>query len=132
MNDKKNEEGRESEVDFMQAMEVHIRWKVRLEGYIRGTSGERLDAAVIGREDQCLLGKWILGAGGEKYGDRPTFATLRETHKAFHDCAAEVVRRTDRGDKEGALDLLLEGDYAKLSTDIKTEIATLSVELEGG
>lgn len=118
------------ELNFMNAIEAHVRWKVRLEAYINGTGEERLDPSVVCRDDQCVLGKWIYGAGGERYGEHPKFPGLRETHRAFHQSAGEVIRKVDSGDTEGARELLCRGEYAKYSHRIKSELARMSLELD--
>ena len=62
-------------LNFMTAIEAHIKWKSRLESYIQGTSTEDLKVEVICRDDQCPLGKWIYSAGGERFGTIDTFGT---------------------------------------------------------
>lgn len=119
-----------SELNFMGAIEAHVRWKVRLEAYINGTSEEQLDPEVVCRDDQCLLGKWIYGGGGAKYGNHPLFPDLKQTHMHFHRSAGEIVRTVDAGDPEKARTLLTSGDYARHSHRIKSELARLSLELE--
>ena len=120
----------EGELNFMDAIEAHVRWKVRLEAYINGTSNEKLDPEQICRDDQCILGKWIYGPGGEKHGDHPKFPGLRETHRSFHLSAGDVVRLVDGGKKGEARDLLCKGAYAKHSNRIKGELARLGLELD--
>ncbi len=121
----------DAELDFMGAIEAHVRWKIRLEAYINGTSQEHLDADVICRDDQCVLGKWIYGGGGDKYGDHPMFPVLKQTHLNFHQSAGDVVRLVDAGDTDAALSLLNKGDYARHSHRVKSDLARLSIELEG-
>ncbi len=118
------------DMNFMNAIEAHVRWKIRLEAYIDGTSQENLDSEVVCRDDQCLLGKWIYGTGGERYGQHPKFPGLKETHKQFHRCAGEVIRLVDTGDKEQARELLCKGEYAKFSHQIKAELARMSLEID--
>lgn len=117
-------------VDFMAAIEAHVRWKVRLENYIEGTSTEKLDAEVVGMDNQCPLGKWIYGIGGEKYNANPLFQEIREIHADFHKCSAGIMRQADAGDKEGAIDALHHGEHFKLSQRIKVKLARLHVELK--
>lgn len=118
------------ELNFMAAIEAHVRWKVRLEAYISGTSQEQLDPEVVCRDDQCVLGKWIHGPGSARYGNHPKFPGLRDTHKEFHRCAGDVIRKVDTGDTDSARELLCKGDYAKYSHRIKSELARLSLELD--
>jgi hypothetical protein len=117
-------------VDFMSAIEAHVRWKVRLEAYIAGTSDEKLDADVVCRDDQCMLGKWIHGNGGQKHGSHPRFVTVKDIHAEFHRSAGDVVLAVDAGEKEKAKELLCKGDYASSSHRIKAELARLALELE--
>jgi hypothetical protein len=123
--------GRSSEIDFMAAIEAHVRWKVRLEKYIDGTTTEKLDMEVIGMDTQCSLGKWIYGVGGDKYNANPLFQEIREIHADFHKCSAGIMRQADAGDKEGALDALQRGEHFKLSYRIKSKLARLHTELKG-
>lgn len=122
----------ESQLNFMGAIEAHVRWKIRLEAYINGTSEEHLDPEVICRDDQCILGKWIYGGGGEKFGNHPLFPDLKRTHAHFHRCAGDIVRTVDAGQPEKAREMLCAGDYARHSHRIKSELARLSLELENG
>jgi len=46
-------------LNFMSAIEAHVRWKARLDSYIQGTSNEELKVEIVCRDDVCPLGKWI-------------------------------------------------------------------------
>lgn len=118
-----------TELDTMGAIEAHVRWKVRLEAYLNGSSTEKLDPAVVEKDDQCVLGKWIHGAGGAQYHGSPMVTELTQTHAAFHKCAAEIVRQADRGEITEASDSLHNGDYSRISYRIKTQLARLSLSL---
>lgn len=117
------------DLDFMGAIEAHIRWKVRLESYISGESKEQLDPAVVGTDNQCALGKWIHGPGGARYDSLPVFQGLKESHAGFHQCAAQVIQNVDLGDTEKASEILTRGCYAKYSNKVKAELARLSIAL---
>ncbi len=121
-----------SQLNFMGAIEAHVRWKVRLEAYINGTNQEHLDPDVVCRDDQCVLGKWIYGSGGEKYGNHPMFPVLKQTHMNFHRSAGDIIRTVDAGDREKARTMLNSGDYARHSHRVKSDLARLSIELEKG
>ncbi|MBU0593281.1 MAG: CZB domain-containing protein [Pseudomonadota bacterium] len=118
------------DLDFMGAIEAHIRWKVRLEAYVSGDGAEKLDPAVVGKDDLCALGKWIYGPGGVNYGALPLFQSLKETHAGFHQCAAQVIQSADEGDTVKASEILSRGCYAKHSNKVKAELARLSIELD--
>ena len=115
----------------MAAIEAHVRWKVRLENYIDGTTTEKLDVEVVGMDNQCPLGKWIYGIGGDKYNANPLFQEIRGIHADFHTCSASVMRQSDAGDKEGAAEALRRGEHFKLSQRIKAKLARLHIELKG-
>ncbi|MGE0080350.1 MAG: CZB domain-containing protein [Thiohalomonadaceae bacterium] len=117
-------------IDFFTAIEAHVRWKIRLEAYIAGTSDEKLDPEVVCRDDQCALGKWIHSTGGAQFGSHPKFPELREVHAQFHKSAGEVIRAVDRGDMETARESLVKGDYARYSQRVKAELARLALELD--
>lgn len=114
-----------SSLDIVSAIEAHVRWKIRLEAHISGTSTENLDADTICKDDQCVLGKWIHGEGRVKYNGLPLFVSLEKVHADFHRAAADVIRKANGGDKPGALTMLNEGSYAKCSYAVKTDLARL-------
>ena len=120
----------EGDLDFLSAIEAHIRWKIRLEAYVSGTSEEDLDAVAVSSDRNCVLGKWLHHVGGEKHGDHELFHSLVNTHAHFHQCAGRVVNLTDAGDVDAATNLLRRGDYCKYSNQVKAELARLSLEIE--
>jgi Chemoreceptor zinc-binding domain len=111
--------------DIVSAIEAHVRWKIRLEAHINGTSTENLDPETVCKDDQCVLGKWIHGEGRIKYGNVPLFVNLEKVHADFHQAAADVIRKANGGDKPAALAMLNEGHYAKCSYGVKTALARL-------
>ncbi|MFA5530831.1 MAG: CZB domain-containing protein [Thiohalomonadaceae bacterium] len=117
-------------IDFFTAIEAHVRWKIRLEAYIAGTSEEKLDPDTVARDDQCALGKWIHSSGGARFGSHPKFPELRDIHAQFHRCAGEVIRAIDRGEIDTARESLAKGEYARYSQRIKAELARLALELD--
>ena len=48
---------------FDDAIAAHIKWKIRLGQFIDGTSTEKLDSAMVCKDNVCVLGKWIYGDG---------------------------------------------------------------------
>ena len=119
------------ELDFMSAIEAHVRWKVRLENYIEGKCEEKLDPEIVCQDNQCILGKWIYGAG-QKYKDNPLFDEIRVVHTEFHKGAAQIIRMSDAGEKTAAMDMVQRGDHYKNSQRIKSKLARLHIELKGG
>ncbi|MBX3648393.1 MAG: CZB domain-containing protein [Rhodocyclaceae bacterium] len=116
-------------LNFMTAIEAHIKWKGRLESYIDGTSDEDLKVEVICRDDQCPLGKWIYGTGGERFGTIETFGEMKGQHALFHQCAGRIVETAQAGKKDEARRLLQYGDYVRASEQVKRLLAKLYVRL---
>jgi hypothetical protein len=116
-------------LNFMTAIEAHIKWKSRLESYVNGTSNEDLKAEIICRDDQCPLGKWIYGTGGERFGTIDAFGDMKGQHTLFHQCAGKVVETAQAGKKEEAMRLLQYGDYVRASEQVKRQLAKLYVRL---
>ena len=116
-------------LNFMTAIEAHIKWKSRLESYIQGTSSEELKGEVICRDDQCPLGKWIYSTGGERFGTIDTFGDMKGHHALFHQCAGRIVETAQAGNKDEAMRLLQYGDYVRASEQVKRLLAKLYVRL---
>lgn len=114
-------------LNFKTAVDAHMKWKVRLEGYINGTSTEELKVDVVCRDDQCPLGKWIYDKGGEKFGFSETFFDMKAHHALFHRSAGAVLATAQAGDKAAATKLLHGGDYVKASERVKMLLARMFV-----
>lgn len=114
-------------MNFFEAINAHVAWKVRLQQHIKGSSEERLDATVVGRDDQCSLGKWI-HSHVEEHGAMPLFRQVQEQHADFHRCAAEIIEIANRGQQAEA-EHKLHHDYAHLSHMIVTSLRKLGKEL---
>jgi hypothetical protein len=119
-------------LDFRTAIDAHVRWKKRLESYIEGTGQEQLKVEVVSRDDQCVLGKWIYGEGGQRYGSHELFEELKTVHAKFHVCAGHVVTEVDQGRNDKAVEMLHTGDYPKVSARVKLLLARLYVQISGG
>lgn len=127
--------GRSGEVaglNFKSAVDAHMKWKIRLDAYISGTSDEKLDASVVCRDDQCPLGKWIYGRGGGEFGYSETFFDMKAHHAHFHRCAGDIVLAAQAGDKDKARQLLHHGDYVHASERVKKLLARLFVLVSDG
>lgn len=111
--------------DGKTAIDAHIKWKTRLRDYINGDSSETLDAAVVSRDDQCVLGHWLQGVGREHYGQLPAFKEVVEKHARFHRCAGDVLEAAKAGGKARAIEMLDEGEYAQASEDITDALVKL-------
>ncbi len=102
-----------SEVDFDTIIDAHQAWKKKLRSAIAGGEERQLNPDEVCKDNQCALGKWIYGAG-KAYESSADYEPLRHTHAEFHVCAADILRKTQQGDKDGANNLLV-GDFFDLS-----------------
>jgi methyl-accepting chemotaxis protein len=113
---------------FDEAIAAHIKWKIRLGQFIDGTSTEKLDSAVVCKDNQCALGKWIYG-DGENYKTALHYGDLLDKHANFHRCAGDVVRKVETNDKTGARSILA-GEFAGAAKETVTAIMALKSEIE--
>ena len=111
-------------MNFDDAVSAHTKWKIRLRANIDG-SGEKLDPAVVARDDACDLGKWIHGEGS-RYKLLPEHQALRTAHAKFHKCASDVVARNAKGQKAEAEKLMANGgDFARNSNETISAIMAM-------
>lgn len=115
-------------IDVMEAINAHVRWKIRLEKYLNGTSEEQLDSKVICRDDQCVLGKWIHGPAHEHFQNDEGYKTLRADHARFHVIAGKVVSSVQANDKTAA-EALMKGEYIQASRKVVHDLTELSKQL---
>jgi methyl-accepting chemotaxis protein len=71
------------------AISAHAQWKTKLRVAI--ARHEVLDAATIGKDNCCELGKWLYGEGRGLYSAKPEFTNLIAKHKGFHAEAGRVA-----------------------------------------
>ena len=115
-------------MNFDQVIAAHSAWKGRLHAYLEGK--EQLDAATVCRDDACALGNWIYSEGSQYQAD-PLFGTVKAEHKAFHQCAAEVVTLAKRGDKAGAQKALAFGSkFTQSSSKLVSAVSALRKKVE--
>ncbi len=116
-------------LNFMTAIDAHMKWKTRLENYIQGNSKEDLRVDAICRDDQCTLGQWIHGTGGEQFARMDIFGEMKAQHAHFHACAGRVLTVAQLGRKDDALRMLQQGDYVRASERVKMLLAKLYVQI---
>jgi hypothetical protein len=116
-------------LDFKGAINAHMAWKVRLEKCVSGSNEEGLQVEVISRDDQCVLGKWIHGSGGQTFGHLREFQEMKMEHMRFHLAAGDVLACCLAGDGDGAAEKLRSGDYSRASSRVKLHLSRLYVQL---
>ncbi|TLS67965.1 HAMP domain-containing protein [Mariprofundus erugo] len=113
---------------FNEAILAHLKWKKRLHDFINGSSTEKLDSAVICKDNLCILGKWIYG-DGKAHSNTVHYPDLVRKHASFHLCAGEVVRKAEANQKSASLDML-HGEFANRAQDTIMAIIALKDEIE--
>lgn len=116
------------EISIMDAIDAHVKWKVRLQNYLNGTSEEKLDPMVICRDDQCALGKWIHGSALQHFHTHQEFHTLRADHAQFHFIAANVVKKAQDKD-QAAADALMQNEYSQASHKVIQALTELNKQV---
>lgn len=115
-------------MNFLDAINAHVMWKLRLQRYLDGQSDENLDPDHICKDNQCILGKWIYG-NMDRYAKSAVFVDVRGKHAEFHQIAAEIVRLINTNQKRDA-EALLRGDYSQLSRNLQGLIRQLARDLD--
>ncbi|MDD4887176.1 MAG: CZB domain-containing protein, partial [Thiomonas sp.] len=90
-------------LDFYSAIATHQRWKNRLKDVVNGQSTESLDAAEAGRCDACALGIWLEAQTDDARVPPHLLEQLKLEHAQFHKLAADIIRLSDQGRAEEAL-----------------------------
>ena len=115
-------------MNWMEIISAHVMWKQRLVSLLAGKSEEQLDPSTIALDNRCALGKWIYG-DGQIMAELPAFEEVRGMHAQFHRLAAEVIKLHQMGNSSAA-EVLLNGDYSKLSERLKHRILGLSQQVK--
>lgn len=115
-------------LNFKDAVMAHQKWKTRLQACLDGTSQEKLDPALVSRDDQCVLGKWINGAGSQKFGGMTVFSQLKAEHAQFHLLAGEVLAAVYSGQKAAAEEKL-RASFTQSSIRVQHHLANLFLEV---
>ena len=117
-----------SEINIVECIDAHMKWKGRLQSYLDGSSKEQLDPMVICRDDQCVLGKWIHGPALKYFHGNEDFQKLRSDHANFHYVAGSVVKKAQDNDLAGS-EALLKNEYARASRDVIQDLTELNKQL---
>ena len=116
-------------LDVKQAIDSHVRWRQRLEDFIRGTSFERLSAEAVAATYRCELGQWIHGAGKARYGHLDLFTDLETAHARLHEQSGTILEAAISGDREQALVRLQAVEYSRATAKVKNLLAKIYIEV---
>lgn len=82
-------------MEFNEAIRAHKAWKAKLNDAIFKKA--KLDAATIGKDNCCDLGKWLHGPAKAQIGSGAGFTELLGLHKSFHEEAGKVAIHINMG-----------------------------------
>lgn len=116
-------------MNFDDAMRAHSDWKIKLQRYLRNPDGS-INAVTLGQDNQCVLGKWLYGEG-RSFSNHPEYQQLLQSHKSFHQCASDIVVRSDRGENlQDAVVLGSSSAYGKNSSTVASLIMKLKLKTQ--
>ena len=118
------------EINLMDAINAHVKWKARLQDYLNGKSQEKLDPMLICRDDQCVLGKWIHGPALRHFHEDSTFHQLRADHAQFHFIAGSVVKHVQAHERVAA-EALMDHEYKHASRKVVQALTELNDHING-
>lgn len=117
-------------MNFYDAINSHVAWKVHLQNHLLGISDAAFDAHAVGQDNLCALGHWLYANLGT-WQDQPLYWNVIKVHAAFHRCAGEIVHLHDAG-KTAEAEHLLHHDYAELSHQLVQALRELGRASDGG
>lgn len=102
-------------MDPNQAIQKHAQWKV---GFQRAVlANEPMDVAVLAKDNQCELGKWLYGEAQARYGMRAAHGQCLAHHAAVHVEAAKIAAVLNAQCQNEAEHMLASGSpFLKAST----------------
>lgn len=114
-------------MDFDSAIKKHAEWRMKFRTAMK--MKEKLDAATIGKDNCCELGKWLYGAGKIEFGRLPSYKNCIEAHTVFHHEAGKVAMMINDGKFAEAEQLLAAGSgYSRASTNVSSNLIRLKNE----
>lgn len=114
-------------MDLNEAIKAHSEWKMKLRSAIQAHS--TLDVAAIGRDDGCVLGKWLHGESRNQYGMLKSHKECVRHHAEFHKQASQVAAAINAGKYTQAETMLGSGTpYMSASQAVVMAIGTLKRE----
>lgn len=117
-------------LDFVAAIRAHQAWKGRLLAVVEGRATETLDATLVARDDQCVLGCWLHGAGARAFAAEPLLPVVMASHARFHQLAGQVLQAAQQGRTEVARQMLAT-DYHRASVRVQGKLAEMFLQVGG-
>ncbi len=113
-------------MDLHDSINAHNEWQLKLSVHLEHGRGE-FEPKALANDNRCVLGKWLSG-DGIHHKNTAEYSALQNEHSKFHQCAAEIVRRSNSGDK-GNAHSLLNTDFATHSQNVAKAISSMMSKL---
>lgn len=85
-------------MDFDAAIKAHSEWKLKIVGAAKSGNREKLDPAIVGKDNVCALGQWLYGDGKRAMSAQGTqYQELVKLHAQFHREAASLITAIIQG-----------------------------------
>jgi methyl-accepting chemotaxis protein len=94
-------------VDLNKAIQQHTRWRAWFQQAV--SSGAPMDAAILAKDNQCEMGKWLYGEAQALYGMRTAHTLCLARHAAIHVEAARVAAVLNAQCRDEAQRMLADG-----------------------
>ena len=108
---------------------AHAKWIAALREHVYG--GKEVDPTVIGRTDQCELGRWLRGEGAQ-FRHLPAFAEVVAAHESVHRRAVTVVALADAGRRlEAEAETAAGGELRRRSRLLVGALRRLNAQIVG-
>jgi len=116
-------------MNFFDAINSHVAWKVHLQNHLLGLSHADFDVNSAAQDNRCELGHWLYD-NLALWQDIPLYWKLIEQHAAFHRCAGEIIHLHAAG-KTAEAERVLHHEYAELSHALVHALRELSRVVDG-
>ncbi len=115
----------ESDIDLDEAIRAHHVWKIKLINACK--SQTQVDGTTIGKDDCCVLGKWLHGKARRDYRQMSGYLDCVKKHSTFHREAGKLAELINQGQYSVALSILDDQDstYAEVSSKVCDAISAL-------
>lgn len=110
-------------MNLTNALNAHTQWKVRLQAAV--DQKQPLDAATIGRDNVCELGKWLYGEGKTLFAGTDIYTQVVHRHAMFHAAARAVAEKINAREYEVARKMLRGAAFSDASTQVGVAIIQL-------
>ena len=114
-------------IDIDALINQHLKWKSQAESLFYETNCKTINPTIIGRDNCCDLGKWILSPASDSLSSNETFKQLKKAHKDFHLYAGRILLECKSGNTNCAESWLplfhkTAEDVIKLLLELKKDI----------